>query len=484
MKRKIISLLLCLALAVSGITAAAAQDMETITTITMKSGPMMAELADVAQILDIAAIRIHSMPEGYGAFVLSLNDQDALQCLFKVQPEGVFVQSGVFGAQPLYFAWEDLKNFLMKQLEANADMQAAGMPVNMDILQGLMDGTVTEDQILQMMGVDEELMTLMSDIESRKVTESGSFAVQGSDEATLKTQVVLTGDDVVRVIDLPVVRQQIGSQLMTSNPDATQEDIDRMVEEQLTQIKQSVKDANIAATITAYTKEDALIAFTFDMTAQISDYSGGFIPIGVNATLTRTTIDTAKFYQLAVTLSQADQQFNILSGSLFIDAVFTSGQLTFYAAPGEPLFEAAFNCDKSQADNTSGELSLTLYDSYSGEAQSVYLTFDQTRAENVADTTIDVYLGGAVDAIKSALADTNLISIKINTVTQPDSGFFAALQNATPEASVQLLQMTDAELQTYMQTMQQGLMTTVLTIIDNLPPDISNALMQSMGGSF
>jgi hypothetical protein len=46
-----------------------------------------------------------------------------------------------------------------------------------------------------------------------------------------------------------------------------------------------------------------------------------------------------------------------------------------------------------------------------------------------------------------------------------------------------MLQMTDEELNAYMQAVQQSMMMTVMTVIQNLPPDISNALMQSMGGS-
>ncbi|MFH1879698.1 MAG: hypothetical protein ABIK64_02760, partial [Bacillota bacterium] len=62
------------------------------------------------------------------------------------------------------------------------------------------------------------------------------------------------------------------------------------------------------------------------------------------------------------------------------------------------------------------------------------------------------------------------------------SGFFSALQNATPETSVQLLKMSETELNAYMQTAEQTMMMTILTLIDNLPPEISDSLMQGMGG--
>ncbi len=479
MKNKIFALLVCLALLVSVMTAAAAQDMETVSTVTLKSGPLMAELKDVADILDIAAIRIHSMPEGYGAFVLSLNDTDALKSLFKVEQDGVYVQSGIFGEQPLYFSWEDAQNFMMQQMEAYAQTQPGAM--DMDMIQGMMDGSLSEDDMLGMMGVDEELLALVSDFESKEVSQSGTFVLKGSDEATLKTVTALTGDDIIRIIDLPVVREQLASQLMMSDPDATQESVDQMVDEEIAEIKQEIMDANLVINMTVYTKDDELIAYTFDMTGETNYYSGT-VPIGVNATLTRTTIDTAKFYQFSVNISESGEEFENQTGSLFVSDTFVSGQYILYAMPDEPLLEASLNCDKAQSDRTTGELSLTMYDSYAGDAQSVYILLDQQIAENVTDTAIDVYLGGTVDAIKNALDETGLISVKLNTVTQPDSGFFDALKDAAPETSVQMLQMTDDELESYMMMMQQGLMMTVLTVIDNLPPDISNALMESMSG--
>ncbi|MBE0600271.1 MAG: hypothetical protein IH607_00675, partial [Firmicutes bacterium] len=448
MKRKTFALLVCLALLVSGLTAAAAQDMETITTVSLKAGPLMAEMNDVAEILDIAAIRIHSMPEGYGAFVLSLNDKDALQSLFKVEQEGVYVQSGVFGAQPLYFGFEDVKNFLMSQMEAYA--QATPDAMDMGMLQGMMDGSLTEEQMFGMMGVDEDLLTLMNDFKSKKVEETGTFTLQGSDTATLKTVMVLTGEDIVRVIDLPLVREQIANQMMMSDPTATQESIDAMVEENISQIKQGMTDSNIEITMTTYTKDGEFIAYTFDMAAAMDDYSGGSVPIGINATLTRTTIDTAKFYQFTLTLSDSGEAFVNQTGSLFMSDAFVSGKYVFYGMPDEPLFEAMLNCDRSQADHATAELSLTMYDGYSGDVQSAYVLFDQRKADNVTDTAIDVYVGGTVEAIKSALNETGLISVKINNVIQPDSGFFTTLQSATPETSVQMLQMTDSELEIYM----------------------------------
>ncbi|MBN1777198.1 MAG: hypothetical protein JW811_03665 [Clostridiales bacterium] len=479
MKHKSIILFVCLVLTVFGITSATAESLETVTTISLQTGTLLADYEEVSQILDTAAIRIHSMPDGYGAFVLSLNGTDALKSLLKAEQDGVYVQCNALGQQPLYFTYEDIKNFIMEQLEAYAETQPADMPFDTGMMQSMMDGSLTDEQIFEMMGIDEELIAYISDIQAKQVVEKGTFALEGSDIADTKTVVALSKEDISRAMDLPIVREQISGQMLMTGTEYSQEEIDQMIDEQLAEVKQMIEDSNITVTSTAYTMGDEFIAYEFDLTAETDDYSGGSVPMNISVTVTKTSIGSAAFYQMSVMLTEGSDEFLNQYGSLYIDDTFISGQYVFYGEPDEPMFEAALNCDRSQADHSFGELALTLYD---GGAQTVYVTFDQQKADNVTDTAINVYLGGSADAIKKALAETSLITVNLHTVVQPDSGFFAALQNATPETSVQLLQLNEEELDAYMQSMEQGLMMTLLTVIDNLPPEISESLMQEMGG--
>lgn len=510
MKIKGFILLVLLLLITLGITAAVAQSTETVTTITLQTGALLAEYEDVSQILDIAALRIHSMPEGYGAFALSLNGKDTLQSKFKLESDGIYVQSAMLGQQPLYFTWEDIKAFVMEQMESyiqTQDMLTADeaeifqavldgtlsdeqmdlyaqsplmdMPFDMETLQALMDGSMTDEQIFEMMGIDEELLTLISDIQARQVAETGSFYVEGSDEANLKTVTEITGEDLVRVIDLPMVREMIASQMAALAYDVSQEEIARQVDAQLMEIKQMIAQSNITVTASVYTMDEDFIAFKLDMTAAMDDYSGGTVPIGIHVLVTRTSVEDAKFYQLSVKLTEADEEFLNQSGSLFVSDEFITGEYVFYAEPDVPVLEATFNCDRTQADHTTAELGLTVLEN---GPQSVFIVMDQQKADNVKDMAIDVHVGGSIDEIKNTLADTSLITLKLHIVTQEDSGYFAALQNATPETSMQLLTMDETELQTYMQSIQQSMMMTLLSVMENLPPDISNSLMESMGG--
>ena len=478
MKSKCILVFVCLVLMVFAFTSAAAENMETVTTISLQPGTLMADTEDVGQILDIAAIRIHSMPEGYGAFVLSLNDTDALTSLFRLEQDGIYVQCNALGQQSLYFTWEEIKDFVMEQLEAaSAEMQDMDMPYDMSMLQSMMDGTMTEEQLLEMIGFDEELLAYIGDIQAKQVIESGSFTLNGSDAANTKAVTALDKDDLCRAIDLPIVREQIAGQLMMDS-DYSQEEIDQMVDEQLAELKQTIEDGNASITSTVYTMDDEFIAMNFEFDLNIDDGSG-FVPISVAVTSTRTTIESAKFYQLSVILTQGEEEFLNQYGSLYISDEFIAGQYTFYSLPDEPMLTAELNCDRSQAGQTTGELALTVHE---GSGETAYVMFDLLKADNVTDTSISVYIGSSVEEIKAAFADSSLITIDLHTVVQPDSGFFTALQDATPETSVQLLQLSDEALENYMLSIQEELLTTLINAIENLPPDISDSLMQGMGG--
>ena len=493
MKNKIFALLMCLVLLAFGFTAASAdQSTETVTTLSLKAGPLLAEPAEVSQILDAASIRIHTMPEGYGAFVLTLNNVDTLQSLFKAEKDGVYVNSDVFGQTPLYFSWEDISAFVTQQMQAytenqGLDLQAMNVAAEMESYQAMIngamtDGTMTEEQMYEMMGLDEDLLAYINDIDAKKVTESGTFAINGSDEADQKITIVMTTEDIARVLDLQMVWDQMASQLMANDEALSQENIDSQVAEMVAEAKSELMDSNLQVNVTTYTKNDELVAFVFNMTGDMSNYTSEKTPIGIDATLTRTTIDTAKYYQFSTTVMQNGESMEIQTGSLYMSEAFVSGEYVLYESPDKPAFKASFNCDKKNADHTNAEVSLTIFDNYAGNEQSAYLTFEQKKAENVTDTEIALYVGGTVDSIKAALDETGLITLKVNTVTQPDSGFFVALTNISPDTSVQILQMTDEELENYMLTLQRGLTMTVLNIIDNLPPDISESLMQSMNG--
>ena len=479
MKHKSTVLFIVLLLLVFCITSSGADSLETVTTITVQTGSLLSEYEEVSQILDLAAIRIHSMADGYGAFVLSLNNTDALTSLFKSEQDGLYVQSNVIGQQSLYFTWEDIKTFVIEQMEAAAsEMENTDMPFDMSIMQSFLDGTVTEAQINEMMGLDEELFAYFSDIQDKQIVETGSFVLNGSDTADTKTVITLTPEDLSRAVDLPIVHQMMSQQMTMNETEYSEADATVYIDEELAEVKQWIESSKATVSVTAYTQNEELVAMNTAFTAVI-DEDDALLPVSVSTIITKTSIETAAFYQMSVDFAEGDTVFTNQYGSLYVSNEFVSGQYTLYEFTDEPLLQAVVYCDRSDDNQTIGEIAFSLLD---GDEQTVYIQFNQTKAANVTNTGIDVFFGSGVDAIKSALAETSLLSLNINTVIQEDSGFFADLQSATPDNSVQLLKLTEENLALYTESMQQSMLMTVLTVIDNLPPEISNSLLQGLGG--
>ena len=338
---------------------------------------------------------------------------------------------------------------------------------------------LTDADVMEMMDLDEETMNYIADVQASADVQSGSFALKGSDVANQKTVIVLTNEDLARALELPMVRQQMESQISVSDPYMTAEELSSEVNQQLADAKQMIMDSDMTVTISEYTNDGEFVAMEVLLTENENS-----VAQSVSFTVTKTTADYMEFYQMTATIDDGESSYQMLNGSLYYSDEFISGSLKVNDMDNEPVATANFTCDTYAADQTSGELSGTVY-SYGAADGTLLAVFDQTIDGDTTDTTIDLYTSsGSVDDLKADLMDNGLISLNINTVTQPDSGFFADLQSAAPETSAQLLTMTEDELNAYMQAVQQSLMMTVFTIIDNLPPDVSDALMQSMGGAF
>ncbi len=478
MKKKFLSFIVSLVLLVFAVAPAFAEGMETLTTITIEPGAQLAAITELTQIAEIAALRIQTMPEGYGALALVLNNTDAFTALFRVDENGAYVQSQAFGVTPLYFSWEDLKTLMTQQMENNPEMLAGSSMFSGDMFQAMMDGTMTEEQAMNMMGVDDELLTFIGDIQTAQTIETGEFTLEGSDSADQKAVTVLTKEDLKRAVGLSIVRKQIESQMVASSPSMTQEEIKTVVDAQIGQLQQSIDEGNMNVTVTEYTKGGEFVAMQVVFGGTVDGVEGG-----ASFTLTKTTVDQAKFYQMNVRVYEGETDYLNEQGSLYMSDTFASGNIAINSFDQKPVFLANFSCDRSTPNQTTGEVALTMYNTGATGQESVLLSFNAEHSDAAKDTSFSLYThDGSIEDLKAAMADASLITINFHTVTQPDSGFFTALQGATPEASTQMLRMSQEELNAYMQAMQQSMMMTVLTVIQNLPPDISNALMQSMGG--
>ncbi|HPF87122.1 MAG TPA: hypothetical protein PK537_03575 [Candidatus Limiplasma sp.] len=480
MIRKGLIIVICLMLALFSFSTATAAETETVTTITCIPGSLLSEYDVFNQICETAAIRIHYLSDGYGALVLALDDTDVLNNLIRVDENGLYLQSDLLGTSVHYFSWEDLITLYTEQIENSDEMQSFTQMMDSPMFQMMLNGSVNEDMdeadAYAMMGIDEETICYFNDLENSKTIETGTFYFQ-SIVADQKTVMVLTGDDLVDILNLPFMREQIASIEKMSSDGLTDEEVYALADDDLADMRSEFEEINLTLTMTTYTKDNAFVAF--DMTIDGDD---GYEAAAINLSVTKATIGDAAFYQLNVSIAEDNEIMHSEYGELYLGNDFIAGKYSMNAYADDPILSTTFNCDLTKADSVSGEFTATLYEEYFDEQIAIMLLFDQTRNGDVSDTAIDLFAGASVDGIKSALSDASVISLYFHTVVQPDSGYFAALQSATPETSIQLTQMSDEELEEYSAGLEQTMMMSLYTIIENLPPDLSTALSEEIYG--
>jgi len=487
MKRIAFIAIICLSLLLFGFSAALAEETETVTTITCTPGTLLADDDTLNQICETASIRIHSLPSGCGALVLSLGEDDVLTNLLRLEEEGFYLQSDLLGDSPLYFNWEDLSTMFMEQLENNPELAPIKNMMGNGSFQMMMNPPTTamtlnadtmdcsdKSEALDMMDLDEETMAFATDIEASQMVETGSFSLDGSDVATEKTTVVLSPEDLVRAVELPMVRQQIEQQLVMEAPESTEAEISEQIDAMIDEMKTFITESKLTVTVSMYMTDDEFIAYEFHMKAE--DENSGDIYASV--TVTKTTIEPAEFYQMKLSVNVDEETYEPLYGSLYLADGFVTGKLLVNSLSEIPVATISFNYDDTDKQHIIGEIDATFYDESVDEYTSGIIVFDQTQGSNVTDIILDLFIGDQIDTMKAALADYSLITLDFHTVTQPDSGFFAALQATDPDSCVQLTKMTDEETETYMMNVQQDMIMVLLSAIDKLPPEISESIME------
>ena len=125
-----------------------------------------------------------------------------------------------------------------------------------------------KSEALDMMDLDEETMAFATDIEASQMVETGSFSLDGSDVATEKTTVVLSPEDLVRAVELPMVRQQIEQQLVMEAPESTEAEIGEQIDAMIDEMKTFITESKLTVTVSMYMTDDEFIAYEFHMKAE------------------------------------------------------------------------------------------------------------------------------------------------------------------------------------------------------------------------
>ncbi len=484
---------------------------EIVTTITFEPGQTLAADKVVADLSAAAALRFNKLPGGLGAFTLVLSGVDSFTAQFRALTDGLYVQSEILGAKPLYVTWADLQNFMQESMKSSG-MGSAGMGSFgqgfMGGFQGSMmtgamtneDGTaLTEDQIkqkiIESMGGDDSFVKWIETIEAKKVVTTGEFTLEGSDVADTKTELTVTKEDMATLYDIPYIQKQIAQQLKAQDATLTDEQVNAKVAELVAQIKDALAKSNAEVPMTFLTKgEDELIAMQIKGTGayqntvnDVTTNADGTtttntttttVPISFDMTYTSKAVDGGKLHVFTLSGAEKDVKRFGVKGSLTITDKTAVGTVTVTDDADKPKLLLDLTCDYSDAKHTVGELALTAYDTTN---MALLIGYDQVVGDSTIDTKLAVSSGVSIDAIKADAATAMLGTLKMNTVVQADSGAFAALKEATPATSLEIAKLNSADLQTYVASLQGNAMQVVYKIMGNLPQSVSTMLFGTTG---
>ncbi len=540
MKRKglvsFLSLLVALLLPLSAMAQSAALDLlsqaktdgkEIVTTLTFEPGTTLAADQAVADMSAATAIRLMKLSGGYGGFALSLQGEDVLTAIGKLDPTGLYVLNSVLGDKPVYFSWQDLSATISDAMRQNGTDEASIQQFTQGFEQGIAavaaggmpmqsDTAMTEEEIKQKiiasMGGDESFVNWINGIEAKKVTSQGEFTLGESDTADTKTEYLITKDDLTAMMDLPYIQQQMAKQIKQKDASLTDEQVTAQVADAVEQSKAKIAESNVQIPITVYTKgEDELVALeaklsglftqsepdtatvnvstdaatvtaTTDTTAATATAATPAAPaqVDVDLQLTRKTLDSGKLTTFKMNAAKDAAMVFDMIGTLTADDKAAAGTLSVMNDASVKVLQMDLSADYADAKNIGGALQVTVND---GQTQSAFVVgLKQAVADTTIDTALSLSSGKSVDEIL-ANADTALLgTLKIATLIQEDSGTFAALKEVSADTSLEPLKMTGEELAAYGTKIQNNAGLLMFTILGKLPQSVATLFTSSMSG--
>lgn len=520
---KLVSIIIALILPLGAMAQGAAYDVlsqakedgkEIVSTVTFEPGAMLAADQMVADMCDATALTFRGLSDGYGSMAILLNGEEMVSAKIRVEEDGLYAQSELLGDDTLYFSWADLETAMadglkssgMSEDEISAMME--GFSTSMEQMAAV--GTIAESsdvenlskeelkqKMLEAMGGDESLMEWVNGIEAKMVVTNGSFTLEDSDVADTKTEVTITKEDMVALYETQYMKDMIKKSLQTSDSSLSDDDAAAQVDEAIAEMKAAMEKSEFSIPVVEYTiGEDELVAmqmnmsgvfygdaFSGEMTAAVEDADATTetvaqdpAKIDMNMKIIRKTVADAKVYTMTMDMAENDEEAMTLNGDLSLSDAAVTGNLTM-TVNSDPVLTLALVEDKADPANVTGKLSVTVFDGDTSYA--VELASAQQVTENTVDTSIGLSYADTVEAI-AANPDTALLgTLKVNTVVQDDSGYFTSLADATAETSVQIMQMSDSDLETYTSGLETSAMTVVYSMMANLPESVLQAMSES-----
>lgn len=523
------------------LSQARADGKEIVTTVTFVPGGMISGDQMVTDLSSVAALCFSGMKDGLGAFAVVLSGVDVLSAQVRVQPDGLYVQSETLGSQPLYFSWEDVNKGIISAMQssgadqATIDQYSQSVASVMEQISAINwdEETLANDtkpateeevkqQIIQTMGGDESLVNWINGIEAKAVETKGEFTVDGSDKADTKTTYTLDKNDFAEYYNGEYYVTQIATQLKASDASMTDEQARQAAKDQIAEIQKELIEADTQMVVTVYTAADEFVAMEIGFSAMVdasdvqqteatSDLTtvaaeettsdqktvmaeeatsdpttvtaeeNKKVAITMAGQLTLKTDGDQKAYQGMMTVSQDSKAVLYIDGNVTYDKEKAVAELDVLDEQSSPVMTLDFTGNYADETHKTAVLEGTVYSE--GTSYACMLNADKV----VGDQTIDLSLTAAfatnLEDIKATPDAYTVGTLKVNIAVQDDSGLFNTLKEATPATSMDVMNLTEEQLQSYLTTLQVNAYDVLYKVYTNLPKSISDQFASMMTGN-
>lgn len=500
MFRKILASVLCLMLALAmPLSSLAATDV----TLKIIPGADLAAMDEsVSSIFNNLFLRIVSDDNG-AMLAVESNSGEIASGAFTADENGFYVASPLLGDRTLYFTMEDLSAFMVQMMKdsgmseaelaefeaAMSQMTTGGMNGGMNMAalysDDDMDLTSFNDPASvnyeEIFADDPAMLQYIESMLAKMVVTEGDFTDAAHNPATTKTEMTMTSEDMALIFDSKMVKDMYGTMAQSAGMDA---------DEFIATMKDVYSQLNPVINMTYLSNGDELCAMEMDMVMK------GDVTVELPGENGQTTTETEHIDMTmdmtANVLTQGEtdvmdmlMNMTVNNGDKPETLVFTmqvaeNDEADSFAFVGNMKLEEE-NIMDLQGVFTEGE-----DDAIKGwfailfEGQQVTVTVEGKETNDVYDMVLGIGVReNAAAIVEPTWSDDAMISfaVQVKEVEAPD--VLKKLATATPETSVQLLQMSEQELQNEISAISGDAMGALFTGLGNLPPELLTLLMTS-----
>ena len=421
----------------------------------------------VADLMDAISLKLTQGAKS-GALTIALEDADIATAAVTADATGVDVHSNLLSDDVLYVTWDDGFAYLTEMLKAQ--LRAEGMPESelaaldstMTQLKdtvvnaagsGMMDsafGAMNTDiaAIAQTLENDPAMLAFVSSVLEKLTVESGSFTDEARDAADQKYTITLNEEDLLKLCDTEYMRAFVREMAAMAQNDAQGEELEKVADEMLEQVREIYRNSDYEMVMTMYTQNggSAVAGIEMGMSMAVKE-ENNTSHIAMNLNYDRLTDENGVAYMADMAV----------------------------ALDGESAVQMAFELHRGLDEVSKGSLALL--------AEGEEITF-LYRAENtqpdVRERRVDLYLrSGATAIIAPAFSDRPVIGFEV--VTSPaDPAVLAKVEQADPHNSVNVMKLSDEEMQALGSGISARCMQAVYSALAKLPTSALQLAMQLM----